>query len=164
MKTIVLFLLPPPKVEAECLTWGTRLTWILQKFSLLTLNWNWRKASMKGMLSISPTVPPSYKNKVIVDIKHWPFLSWFSSLTTAPRHLSLVTRHSMTWTFWARIMSLGSNWHFLKLKAYFSGQALHSPRLEIWPRKRSGERYTGNFICTKSQSKETWILDILSSL
>ena len=24
-----------------------------------TLNWNWRSASTKGMLSISPTVPPS---------------------------------------------------------------------------------------------------------
>lgn len=32
---------------------------MLQKFSLLTLNWNCLKASMKGMLSMSPTVPPN---------------------------------------------------------------------------------------------------------
>lgn len=40
-------------------TCGIRLTWMLQKFSLFTLNWNCLKASMKGMLSMSPTVPPS---------------------------------------------------------------------------------------------------------
>jgi hypothetical protein len=41
------------------LTWGTRLTWITQKLSRPTRNWNWRKASTKGMLSMSPIVPPS---------------------------------------------------------------------------------------------------------
>lgn len=41
------------------LTCGIKLTWMLQKFSLFTLNWNCLKASMKGMLSMSPTVPPS---------------------------------------------------------------------------------------------------------
>lgn len=46
---------------AQLLTCGTRLTWILQKFSLFTLNWNCLKASMKGMLSMSPTVPPNFK-------------------------------------------------------------------------------------------------------
>lgn len=35
---------------------------MLQKFSLFTLNWNCLKASMKGMLSMSPTVPPSCKH------------------------------------------------------------------------------------------------------
>ena len=43
------------------LTCGIRLTWMLQKFSLFTLNWNCLKASMKGMLSMSPTVPPNCK-------------------------------------------------------------------------------------------------------
>lgn len=43
------------------LTCGIRLTWMLQKFSLFTLNWNCLKASMKGILSMSPTVPPNCK-------------------------------------------------------------------------------------------------------
>lgn len=41
------------------LTWGTRETWTQQKLSVLTRNWNWRKASTKGMPSMSPMVPPS---------------------------------------------------------------------------------------------------------
>lgn len=40
-------------------TCGIKLTWMLQKFSLFTLNWNCLKASIKGILSMSPTVPPS---------------------------------------------------------------------------------------------------------
>ena len=38
---------------------GTKETWTLQKLSLPALNWNWRNASMKGIPSISPMVPPS---------------------------------------------------------------------------------------------------------
>lgn len=44
------------------LTCGIKLTWMLQKFSLFTLNWNCLKASMNGMLSMSPTVPPNCKH------------------------------------------------------------------------------------------------------
>ena len=48
--------------------WGTRETWTEQKFSLPTRNWNCRKASTKGIPSMSPIVPPSsmmhsYRNK-----------------------------------------------------------------------------------------------------
>mmetsp|Transcript_29679 Transcript_29679/g.75615 ORF Transcript_29679/g.75615 Transcript_29679/m.75615 type:complete len:231 (-) Transcript_29679:605-1297(-) len=38
---------------------GTSDTCTLHMLSEPTLNWNWRSASMKGMLSMSPTVPPS---------------------------------------------------------------------------------------------------------
>ena len=38
---------------------GTRETSNQHEFSLPTLNWNCLRASMKGALSISPTVPPS---------------------------------------------------------------------------------------------------------
>ena len=41
------------------LTSGTRLTWILQKLLGPTLNWNCLNASMKGIPSMSPMVPPS---------------------------------------------------------------------------------------------------------
>lgn len=47
------------------LTCGIRLTWMLQKFSLFTLNWNCLKASMKGILSMSPTVPPNCKKHTV---------------------------------------------------------------------------------------------------
>ncbi len=42
---------------------GIRLTCTLQKFSRLTLNWNCRKASTNGILSMSPMVPPSWQTK-----------------------------------------------------------------------------------------------------
>lgn len=48
--------------KCSCLTCGIRLTWMLQKFSLFTLNWNCLKASTNGMLSMSPTVPPSCRH------------------------------------------------------------------------------------------------------
>ena len=38
---------------------GTSDTCTLQKLVGPTLNWNWRRASTKGMDSMSPTVPPS---------------------------------------------------------------------------------------------------------
>ena len=43
------------------LTCGTRLTWILQKFSLFALNWNCLNASTNGIPSMSPMVPPSWE-------------------------------------------------------------------------------------------------------
>lgn len=44
---------------------GTRDTWIKAKFSWPTRNWNWRIASTNGADSMSPTVPPSYRNRRI---------------------------------------------------------------------------------------------------
>ena len=40
-------------------TTGTSETWMRQKFSDPTRHWNWRSASMNGIDSMSPTVPPS---------------------------------------------------------------------------------------------------------
>ena len=44
-------------------TSGIKLTCTTQKLSFPTRNWNCRKASMYGIPSISPTVPPSWGEK-----------------------------------------------------------------------------------------------------
>ena len=48
------------KTVTLILTCGTRLTWMLQKFSDPTVNWNCLNASTNGIPSMSPMVPPSW--------------------------------------------------------------------------------------------------------
>ena len=68
---------------------GTRLTCTTHMFFGPTRNWNWRSASTKGMLSMSPTVPPSSMThtvgmRVLPSTGTWltrSIHSWISSVT-----------------------------------------------------------------------------------
>ena len=45
-------------ISPAALMYGTSVTWTLMAFFFPLLNMNWRIASRKGRLSMSPTVPP----------------------------------------------------------------------------------------------------------
>lgn len=73
-----------------CRTCGIRLTWMLQKFSLFTLNWNCLKASMKGMLSMSPTVPPSCWHQTGYTNTHVGFAASYITLVHPQREQNVI--------------------------------------------------------------------------
>ena len=83
--------------QPSCLTWGTRLTWMLQKFSWPTRNWNCRKASTNGMPSMSPIVPPSCRPWETQNHTHNFSLTHPSTLSFSPQwHKCLALSHLLS--------------------------------------------------------------------
>lgn len=117
--------------RSRSLTCGMRLTWMLQKFSLFTLNWNCLKASMKGILSMSPTVPPNCKcakGHKCYQQQTWQGFVWSNSYNTAIEVI--------WWSQTNKLFSL-PRWHKLEVPHRHHQQGLWPvsqpiPGLHLW--------------------------------